>query len=115
MLLSTSNAAPPPRRVSKDRQLARAAELAAGHFAVTPEALRRSGRGSGPASRARLVAMYLAHVSCSVKQADVAEFFGRDRRDVGYACRAVEELRDDPAFDAALLALEDALIRGSRR
>jgi chromosomal replication initiation ATPase DnaA len=102
-------------RSPAEQRLARCAELASRHFAVTTAALRAKRRGSPPVIRARQVAMYLAHVGCGLPQVEVAAWFGRPRRDVSYACHAVEDLRDDAAFDAALLALEGALARGARR
>jgi hypothetical protein len=109
-------AAPPHRpRPAAEPRLARSAELASRHFAVTIAALRARRRGAPPVIRARQVAMYLAHVGCGLPQVEVAAWFGRPRRDVSYACHAVEDLRDDLAFDAALLALESALRQGGRR
>lgn len=85
-----------------------AARLAASHYEVTlGEVLdRRRRRGTRRATRARHVAMYLAHVAYSLDLASVGAGFGRDRTTVAYACRAIEDARDDPAFDAALAGLE---------
>jgi chromosomal replication initiation ATPase DnaA len=58
------------------------------------------------ADRVRQVAMYLTHVGFALPLRRVATAFGRDRATVGHACNRVEDLREDPAFDALLLRLE---------
>jgi chromosomal replication initiation ATPase DnaA len=63
------------------------------------------GRAARP-SRARQIAMYLANVVFGVGMTDCARAFGRDRSTVSYACRRIEDERDDPAFDERLDALE---------
>jgi chromosomal replication initiation ATPase DnaA len=52
--------------------------------------------------------MYLAHVSFGLNYAEVGRAFGRDRTTAAYACRLIEERRDDPAVDAVLGSLENA-------
>jgi chromosomal replication initiation ATPase DnaA len=37
--------------------------------------------------------------------------FGRDRTTVSYACNLIEDLRDDPRFEAEVSALERELQR----
>lgn len=64
------------------------------------------GRVSKAAARARQMAIYLAHVSFHWTLARVAFAFSRDRTTCGHACSRVEEMREDPAFDARMLALE---------
>ncbi|WP_296817653.1 helix-turn-helix domain-containing protein [Brevundimonas sp.] len=61
------------------------------------------------AVRARRTCMYLAYVSYQWPLERVAAAFGRDRTTVGQACRDIEDLRDDPAFDAELDRLEACL------
>lgn len=61
------------------------------------------------AARARQVAMYLAYVAWQWPLARVGAAFGRDRTTAGYACRLVEDLRDDELFDARLDRLEACL------
>lgn len=53
--------------------------------------------------------MYLTHITFGVTLADVGRAFGRDRTTVVYACRTVEQRRDDPVLDAALTRLEARL------
>ena len=57
---------------------------------------------------ARQSAMYLAHVSFGLSYAEVGRAFGRDRTTAAYACRLIEDRRDDPAIDAVLGSLENA-------
>lgn len=57
---------------------------------------------------ARQSAMYLAHVTFGLNYAEVGRAFGRDRTTAAYACRLIEERRDDPAVDAVLGSLESA-------
>jgi chromosomal replication initiation ATPase DnaA len=85
-----------------------AAQLSATHFELSQAELVAAPRGSRRLSRARHVAMYLAHVTLGVPLVLVASRFGRDRSTAAYACRLVEDLRERPAFDAALASLEIA-------
>lgn len=66
-------------------------------------------RSTAPVATARQTAMYLAHVGLGLPQADVAQAFGRDRSTVAYACRRIEDLRDDPAFDQRVAQMEACL------
>lgn len=60
-------------------------------------------------ARARQVAMYLAHVAKGISLTSIGAAFGRDRTTVSYACSLIEDLRDDPHFDAELDRLEGLL------
>jgi hypothetical protein len=82
------------------------ARLAANHYEVALNELLSRRRGTRRTTRARHVAMYLAHVVYGLDLAAVAAGFRRDRTTVAYACRAIEDARDDPAFDSALAGLE---------
>jgi chromosomal replication initiation ATPase DnaA len=69
-----------------------------------------SGRRLSPrAVRARRYAMYLANVVYQWPLHRVGAAFGRDRTTVGLACKAVEDLRDDPRIDEGLDRLEACL------
>jgi chromosomal replication initiation ATPase DnaA len=70
--------------------------------------LAATSRRSPPVALARQTAMYLARVVHGLSLRDIALAFGRDPRTVAYACRRIEERRDDPAFDAFLVRLEHA-------
>ena len=66
----------------------------------------KSQRTSQAATRARQMAIYLAHVTLSWPLARAAFAFGRDRSTAGAAVRTIEDLRDDPELDARISALE---------
>jgi chromosomal replication initiation ATPase DnaA len=66
-------------------------------------------RNHARAARARQMAMYLAYVTYQWPLARIGKAFGRDRTTAGYACRLIEDLRDDRAFDIHLEQLEICL------
>jgi chromosomal replication initiation ATPase DnaA len=75
-------------------------------------------RRTAAVAAARQTAMYLARVVFGWTYRDIADAFGRDPRTVAYACRRVEERRDDAATEAAVARLETAcgaLTDGSAR
>ena len=72
-------------------------------------AVMDTSRGSSEISRARQIAMYLLHTSLSIPYGTIAKLFGRDRTTVAHACRTIEDLRDIPASDDAILKLEGIL------
>ena len=57
-------------------------------------------------ARARQLAMYLSHVVLGRSLTEIGDAFGRDRTTVSHACAVIEDMRDDPAFDAEVTALE---------
>ena len=69
-------------------------------------------RHSASAARARHVAMYLAHIGLAWPLTRVGAAFGRDRTTASHAVQRVEDLRDQPGFDAALEALEACVRAG---
>ena len=97
---------PTPRAA---RRLCDAAALAtAAAFAVPVGELHAATRRSSYVAFARQSEMYLSHVAFGVKLSTVGEAFGRDRSTAAYACRLVEDRRDDPAVDQVLASLESA-------
>lgn len=76
---------------------------------VSAENLLKSERGEANISRARQVAVYLMHTSLSLTYGDVSRIYGRDRTTIAHSCRVVEDLRDDPEFDAWIAELEAAV------
>lgn len=93
-------------KAARDRartQLAMA--MAAGAMGVGAEAVAGDSRSPRDVL-ARQVAMYIATVGFGMSYARVAAALGRDRSTVQHACRAVEDRRDDPAFDRWIEALE---------
>ncbi len=73
--------------------------------------MRSPTRRGAPVAQARQVAMYLAHVIYGASLSAVGRHFGRDRTTAAYACRLVEDRRDDAGFDMLLDRLEPALPR----
>ena len=73
---------------------------------VEADQIQAPTRQSAGAARARQIAMYLAHVGLCWPMERVGAAFGRDRSTASHACHRVEDLRDQPAFDAALETLE---------
>ena len=67
--------------------------------------IHKSRCRSGTA-RARQLAMYLSHVVLGRTLTEIGDAFGRDRTTVSHACGVIEDMRDDPAFDAEVTALE---------
>jgi len=84
-------------------------QLVAFERGVTPDQLLNRSRLAHVAA-ARQLAMYLVYTTLGGNMAKVGAFFGRDRTTVAYACRIVEDRRDegDTAFDAELARLERA-------
>lgn len=78
-------------------------------FMVESDDLWSHTRGCPRAAFARQVAMYLAHVACSLSLTEVGELFARDRTTVAHACGLIEDLRDDPVLDRSLDLLEGVL------
>ncbi len=97
-----------PAHLEHLRPLCGAVEIAvAATFAVPLAQVRATTRGAAPVAFARQSAMYLAHVAFSLSYTEIGRGFGRDRTTAAYACRLIEERRDDPVIDALLGALED--------
>lgn len=80
-------------------------------FQVPLYELRARTRRKAPVAFARQVAMYLAHVAYGLTLTQVGTLFGRDRTTVAYACRIVEDFRDDCVFDVFLDHLETVIVR----
>jgi chromosomal replication initiation ATPase DnaA len=76
-------------------------------FAVPVSELRARSRRGSAAAFARQCAMYLAHVVLGLGYSDVGRLFRRDRTTAAYACKLVEDRRDDPMIDRILHMLED--------
>lgn len=71
-------------------------------------ALAVGAAGLEPGQR-RMVAVYLLVTFCNVPGASAARAARITKQAVSKACRRVEDLRDDPAFESRLCALEDSL------
>ncbi|SFV35968.1 dnaA protein helix-turn-helix [Devosia crocina] len=113
MRIDVPSATTPALRVSPPRasgDLGAVLSLVARERNVPIRILVHASRCRAQAARARQVAMYLAHVVQGLSLTAIGEAFGRDRTTVSYACSLIEDLRDDPALDAELDALEAQLI-----
>jgi len=68
-----------------------------------------NSRGSKRVCTVRQLAMYLTYTAFEMSLSRCAYAFGRDRSTVAHACHAVEDRRDDAAFDDWLDGLETGL------
>lgn len=84
-------------------------EMVASAMGVTARSILSEGRSTAKVSRARHVAMYLANVVWQWPLHRVGKAFDRDRTTIGYACRLIEDRRDDRDFDALMERLEACL------
>lgn len=73
------------------------------------EALFTRYRGSEQVSLCRQVIFYLLHVECGFTLTAIAKRYGRDRTTASYACRKVEDRRENIVFDNLLNAMEGIL------
>ena len=80
-------------------------------FGISEMELKASTRRCAAVAFARQVAMYLAHIACGYTLTEVGIMFQRDRTTAAYACRKIEDSRDDPDLDFCLDCLESA-VRG---
>lgn len=84
-------------------------ELVARTYRLPRSALYASTRCRKSVAFARQVAMYLGHVCLSYPLRDLAEHYQRDRTTVAYACRVVEDRREEEQIELLLNSLESAL------
>ncbi len=103
----------PERRLVRDIErasnVALLQETVALAWGVSIIELRAPTRRCARVAFARQVAMYLGHVTFGLNLSAVGRHFGRDRTTAGYACRTIEDLRDDRHFDQLLERLEIVL------
>ncbi len=78
-------------------------------FGERYEEIAAPTRRTRNAAHARQTAMYLAHIAFGMSLGRVAQAFGRDRSTVAYACRVIEDRREDGDFDDCLDQLEEFL------
>ena len=100
---SSHSAAPSP---DPETIRSRVAAYVIADFGITADELAFGSRGSPRASLARQVAMYLCHVGFALSFEGIGRLFHRDRTTVAYACRVIEERREDVWFDSRIAALE---------
>ena len=97
------------QRILEDRARGVLAMALVGYALDVPATAIADADRSTAAAFARSLAMYLAHVAFGMSLGRAARAFGRDRSTVRYACRLIEDRRDDPRFDRWLEALERSL------
>lgn len=88
-----------------------AALICADLFSVAVGDIYAARRGRARAALARQVSVYIAHVSLGLTYAQLAAAFRRDRTTIAHACRLIEDMRDDTAFDAKVAQAEAELHR----
>lgn len=94
------------KRMKEDRLRAQVAiALAAAAVGTSMEDVAGGVRTTKVAF-ARHVAMYVAYVGFGMSLARVAAAFGRDKSTIAYACKMMEDRRDEPSFDRWMEALE---------
>lgn len=84
-------------------------ELVARTYRMPRSALYADTRCRKTVAFARQVAMYLSHVALSYPLKDIAGHYGRDRTTVAYACRVVEDRREEEETELLINSLESAL------
>ncbi len=100
------------KKTNSDLALAQlVAAIVAIEFGVASPSLFSKTKGPSHLSFARQVSMYLVHVVYQVNLSRVAKSFCRDRSTVSYACKVIEDCREDPHFDEKLVRLENFLDR----
>lgn len=98
----------------RDRSIASVLIHVAAIATNTPvQEVKASSRATARGARARQIAIYLASVTLEWRCERLSLAFGRARSTVTHACQRVENLRDEPRFDALLEAYE-AWVRGMR-
>ncbi|HXZ68196.1 MAG TPA: helix-turn-helix domain-containing protein [Alphaproteobacteria bacterium] len=75
---------------------------------ISPSDILSSSRRA-PAVYGRQLAMYLLNTIFRMKHTHIGRALGRDRTTATYACRVIEELRDDPSVEMLLGACEASL------
>ncbi|ODN72411.1 hypothetical protein [Methylobrevis pamukkalensis] len=81
------------------------ARLVAAAHGVALHHMAAPGRGPAVVARARHIAIYLAHVHLGLAPPQATALVHRDRTLLAYACRRIEDSRDDPVIDRRLDAL----------
>lgn len=98
-----------PRRNAAIRTSPLCVAAVAAACGVAPRELGARSRGRAPVADARHLALYLDHVAFGASLSACGRALSRDRASVRHACARIEDRRDDPDFDRAVVALEQAL------
>jgi hypothetical protein len=75
-------------------------------FRIDGHRLLQTSRGPERLALARQVAMYLARTTLQLTLHEAGRMFGRDRSTAAHGCARVEDLRDQPRFDRAIVLIE---------
>ncbi|MFZ1990805.1 MAG: helix-turn-helix domain-containing protein [Alphaproteobacteria bacterium] len=75
---------------------------------LSPSDILSSSRRA-PAVYGRQLTMYLLNTIFRMKHSHIGRALGRDRTTATYACKVIEELRDDPSVEVLLGACEASL------
>lgn len=97
-------------RLRRDATAAHVVALVAGATNVPAVLLLHRSRCTADVARARQLAMYLMHVVLQRTYEDVGRVFGRERTTIAHACAIIEDLRDEPGFDAIVAGLEASIV-----
>jgi len=81
-------------------------QMVAHSFNVDRDVIMRPERGNAQVARVRHIAIYLMHTKLSLGLKELGLVFGKDRTTMAYACRVIEDARDDLTFDARMLEFE---------
>lgn len=73
--------------------------------------IMHASRGRAPIALARQISMYLMSTALGISMTEIGKVFRRDRTTIGHACALVEDMRDDPEFDARLSRMEEVIGR----
>ena len=94
---------------SKDSTGRMLAEVVGVALGIDPDRLTRTERGDARTAFARHVAIYLACTRLGLSFTEAGRLFGRDRTTASYACRRVEERRDEAWTDQLVDRLGGAI------
>lgn len=100
-----------PRHAGAMSAYRRAASLSAELNGVSLADVLSASRRKGAVAEARRLAAYLTVITFGLSRRQVARLAGRDAMEVSRACAAIEDMRDDRAFDQ-LVAQYEARLRG---
>lgn len=103
-----------PRLAMAAANYRRAAAIAAEAKGVRLSDVLSTRRRKGDVAEARQLAAYLTVMVFGISRRQVARLIGRNFMVVSRLCAAVEEARDEPAFETFLAGLE-AQLQGERR
>ncbi|ORE90521.1 chromosome replication initiator DnaA [Stappia sp. 22II-S9-Z10] len=102
-----------PQRNDADALRAVAVAITSAYTGVPTELIMGKTRGLKEHAEARHVAAYLVHCVFGLTLTETGRVFGRDRCSIRHGVALVEDRRDDPIFDALVVALETQAVRAA--